>query len=89
MSDDDMEEVTAPNFRRRCPALQLHSTPREASEGIRSATRYRSPVELGWGKNIIFDHDFIGRKALEPEVADPMSTPQCSAPSGIHDYGYG
>jgi vanillate/3-O-methylgallate O-demethylase len=32
---------------------------------------YRSPVELGWGKNVKFDHDFIGRKALETEVASP------------------
>jgi glycine cleavage system aminomethyltransferase T len=33
--------------------------------------RYRTPVELGWGKTIKFDHDFIGRKALEKEVANP------------------
>lgn len=32
---------------------------------------YRSPVELGWGRNIKFDHDFIGREALEKEVANP------------------
>ncbi|WP_068083917.1 aminomethyltransferase family protein [Novosphingobium rosa] len=32
---------------------------------------YRSPVELGWGKNIKFDHDFLGREALEAEVAKP------------------
>lgn len=32
---------------------------------------YRSPVELGWAKNIRFDHDFVGRAALEREVADP------------------
>ncbi|MCZ9335722.1 hypothetical protein, partial [Klebsiella pneumoniae] len=32
---------------------------------------YRSPVELGWGRNIKFDHDFIGRAALEAEVANP------------------
>lgn len=32
---------------------------------------YRTPVELGWKKNIKFDHDFIGRAALEPEVAKP------------------
>jgi glycine cleavage system aminomethyltransferase T len=32
---------------------------------------YRTPVELGWKKNIKFDHDFIGRAALEPEVAEP------------------
>lgn len=32
---------------------------------------YRSPVELGWAKTIKFDHDFIGREALEKEVAEP------------------
>jgi len=32
---------------------------------------YRTPVELGWKKNVKFDHDFIGRAALEPEVASP------------------
>ncbi len=35
---------------------------------------YRSPVELGWAKNIKFDHDFVGRKALEAEVAHPKRT---------------
>ena len=33
--------------------------------------RYRNPVELGWGKMINFNHDFVGRKALEKEVAVP------------------
>ncbi|WP_369138972.1 hypothetical protein [Modestobacter versicolor] len=32
---------------------------------------YRSPVELGWGRNVRFDHDFLGRAALEEEKADP------------------
>ncbi len=32
---------------------------------------YRSPVELGWSRNVKFDHEFIGREALEGEVADP------------------
>ncbi|MDH4842252.1 aminomethyl transferase family protein [Pseudomonas sp. BN505] len=32
---------------------------------------YRSPVELGWAKTIKFDHEFIGRDALEREVANP------------------
>jgi glycine cleavage system aminomethyltransferase T len=35
---------------------------------------YRSPVELGWARNIKFDHDFIGRAALEREVAAPRRT---------------
>jgi len=32
---------------------------------------YRSPIELGWGKNIKFDHEFVGRAALERELAAP------------------
>lgn len=35
---------------------------------------FRSPFELGWGKNIRFDHDFLGRAALEREAADPKRT---------------
>jgi vanillate/3-O-methylgallate O-demethylase len=35
---------------------------------------YRTPVELGWKKNIKFDHEFIGRDALEPEVRNPKRT---------------
>ena len=31
---------------------------------------YRNPVELGWAGMIKFDHDFVGRKALEPVVAN-------------------
>lgn len=33
--------------------------------------RYRNPVELGWAHTIRFDHEFIGRQALEKEVAQP------------------
>jgi vanillate/3-O-methylgallate O-demethylase len=32
---------------------------------------YRTPIELGWRKNIKFDHEFLGHKALEAEVAQP------------------
>lgn len=32
---------------------------------------YRSPIEMGWGKNVVFDHDFVGRAALEREVETP------------------
>ena len=32
---------------------------------------YFSPFELGWGKVVKFDHDFIGRSALEAEAANP------------------
>ena len=32
---------------------------------------YRSPIELGWSKVVKFDHDFLGREALEAEAANP------------------
>lgn len=35
---------------------------------------YRSPVEMGWGRHIAFDHEFPGRKALEQEAANPRRT---------------
>ena len=35
---------------------------------------YRSPLELGWSRNVKFDHDFWGREALEAEFADPKRT---------------
>ena len=33
-----------------------------------------SPVELGWGRNLTFEHDYLGRDALEAEVARPRRT---------------
>jgi glycine cleavage system aminomethyltransferase T len=41
------------------------------SMGQDLALRYRNPVELGWANRISFDHDFVGRAALEREVAHP------------------
>lgn len=32
---------------------------------------YRSPIELGWARNVKFDHPFYGREALEAEMANP------------------
>jgi vanillate/3-O-methylgallate O-demethylase len=40
-------------------------------EGEDISDYYRSPIELGWGRNVKFDHDFIGRAALEAEMAQP------------------
>jgi hypothetical protein len=31
----------------------------------------RSPIELGWSKNVKLDHKFYRRKALEAEMAHP------------------
>jgi vanillate/3-O-methylgallate O-demethylase len=43
-------------------------------EGDDISDYYRSPVECGWTKRIGFDHEFIGRSALEAEVANPKRT---------------
>jgi len=43
-------------------------------EGNDISDYYTSPVEMGWKRIIKFDHDFIGRKALEAEVANPKRT---------------
>ncbi len=36
--------------------------------------RFRTPVEVGWHHMCKFDHDFLGRAALEAEVAHPKRT---------------
>jgi len=43
-------------------------------EGRALSDWYRSPIELGWGKSVKFDHDFYGREALEREMAAPQRT---------------
>jgi len=70
MFDDDMEEYRT-EFQAAMPGFATTFNIAGSFEGNQISDWYRSPVELGWGKNIKFDHDFIGRKALEPEVADP------------------
>ncbi|MET8427674.1 hypothetical protein [Nocardia sp. NPDC004860] len=40
-------------------------------DGREISEYYRSPVELGWARNINFDHDFLGREALIAEKANP------------------
>ncbi|WP_194235967.1 hypothetical protein [Streptomyces acidicola] len=40
-------------------------------DGAEISDYYPSPVELGWARNIKFDHDFPGREALEAERAAP------------------
>ena len=36
--------------------------------------RYRTPSEVGWGKTVRLDHDFMGREAIESELAAPRRT---------------
>ena len=54
--------------------LSRHAAPRNVSGSYEAkdiSEYYRTPVELGWRKNIKFDHQFLGRAALEAEIAHP------------------
>ncbi len=73
MFGDDMKEYLA-EFRAAMPAFATTFNLAGSFEADDISAWYRSPIELGWPKNIKFDHDFIGRKALEAEVADPRRT---------------
>ena len=68
--DDDMAEYLA-EFKAAMPAYAATFSIAGSFESDHFGAWYRSPVELGWTKNIKFDHNFIGREALEEEVARP------------------
>ncbi len=67
---DDMAEYLA-EFRAAMPAFATTFNIAGSFEADSIDAWYRNPVELGWAKNVKFDHDFIGRRALEAEVAEP------------------
>lgn len=71
--DDDMKEYLD-EFKAAMPAFSTTFNINGSFDGKDVSDYYRSPVELGWSKNIKFDHDFIGREALEREVAEPKRT---------------
>jgi vanillate/3-O-methylgallate O-demethylase len=66
----EMQEFRA-EFLRAMPAASATFNIAGSFEASDISGWYRSPVELGWGKNIKLDHDFKGRKALEAELAAP------------------
>jgi vanillate/3-O-methylgallate O-demethylase len=70
--DDDTREYR--EHLKKHSTLGLTPTIVGSFEGESIADYYRSPIELGWGKSIKFDHPFTGRAALEKEVASPKRT---------------
>src|SRR5262245_33465721 len=68
--DDNMADYRK-EFDAAMPAVSATFNIAGSFEADSITAWYRSPVELGWGKNIKLDHDFIGRAALEDEVARP------------------
>jgi glycine cleavage system aminomethyltransferase T len=71
--DPDMAEYLQ-EFETAMPAFAKTAKVGGSFEGREPSDYYRSPVELGWTKNIKFDHQFLGREALEEEVAHPKRT---------------
>ena len=71
--DADMADYLH-EFETAMPAFAKTAKVGGSYEGTKPGDYYRSPVEFGWTKNIRFDHDFIGRAALEREVANPRRT---------------
>jgi vanillate/3-O-methylgallate O-demethylase len=67
---DDMAAYRA-EFTASMPAFAQAAYIAGSYDGSDISEYYRSPVELGWGRNIAFDHDFLGRDALEAEKAAP------------------
>jgi vanillate/3-O-methylgallate O-demethylase len=70
---EDMQEYLA-EFTAAMPAFASTFNIAGSFEAADVSAWYRSPVELGWGKNVKLDHDFIGRAALERELAAPRRT---------------
>ncbi|MFG2969396.1 MULTISPECIES: glycine cleavage T C-terminal barrel domain-containing protein [unclassified Streptomyces] len=68
--DEDMAEYLDV-FRASMPAFAQPAYISGSFDGKQISDYYRSPVELGWGRNIKFDHEFLGRAALEREKAEP------------------
>jgi len=68
--DDEMAEYQQ-EFKAAMPGFALTFNLAGSFEADDISAWYRSPVELGWSKNIKFDHEFVGRAALEQEVANP------------------
>lgn len=70
---DELNDYRA-EFETAMPAFAATFKVAGSFDGKDVSDYYRSPVEFGWARNIKFDHEFIGRAALEKEVAEPRRT---------------
>lgn len=71
MFSDDLSDYLEA-FKASMPASMTTLNLYGSFEGKDISDYYRSPIELGWTKVVAkFDHDFIGREALEQEIKNP------------------
>jgi vanillate/3-O-methylgallate O-demethylase len=68
--DEDMAEYLE-YFRAAMPAFAQPAYIAGSYDGQDISEYYRSPVELGWGKVVNTEHEFLGRVALTAEKAFP------------------
>lgn len=68
--DEDMVEYLD-YFRSAMPAFAQPAYIAGSYEGKDISEYYRSPIELGWGRTVNTDHDFLGRDALAEEKDNP------------------
>jgi vanillate/3-O-methylgallate O-demethylase len=68
-----------------CPPMYYDNTPMIPTGSVDPAdlkARFRNPLELKWTQSVKFDHEFVGREALEKIAAGTrmtcwISTPPC------------
>jgi len=63
--------VSHPIFGAALPPSQVGAALRGSADSSDIIARLRTPFEVNWGWMAKFDHDFIGREALEAEAAAP------------------
>ncbi|KQU38417.1 MULTISPECIES: aminomethyltransferase family protein [unclassified Rhodococcus (in: high G+C Gram-positive bacteria)] len=63
--------VSHPMFGATLPPHQVNGQLSGSAESADITKRLRTPFEVNWGWMAKFDHDFIGRAALEAEAASP------------------
>jgi vanillate/3-O-methylgallate O-demethylase len=68
--EDDMAEYLT-EFKAAMPAYAATFNIAGSFDADDVSAWYRSPLELGWKNRVRLDHDFIGRRALEDELARP------------------
>jgi vanillate/3-O-methylgallate O-demethylase len=68
--EEDMAEYLT-EFKAAMPAYATTFNIAGSFEADEVSAWYRSPVELGWKNRVKFDHDFIGRSALQEELGRP------------------
>jgi vanillate/3-O-methylgallate O-demethylase len=72
MSDDMLDYFN--EFKAAMRSFETVNQIAGSFEGKDISDYYKSPIELGWSNVVKFDHEFIGRKALEEEMAHPKRT---------------